>query len=646
VILLGRFIDFLRDISPFLAVFFGSLVITLFLTPLCRKLAIRLGMVDMPSKRRINKEPIPRSGGLAIYVSYAIVVSLVALIMGESLSPTVRNHNIAWLIFLSGVLCIIGLIDDKFGMKPVLKFAGQLGVAVSTVFLCNVGFRHIPFFSAIPVWLDLVLTVFWIVGAINAFNLIDGVDGLATGLAVIAAFGMGMSLVFIGYPNSSLMFFVFIGACLGFLRYNFNPASVFLGDTGSMFLGYTLAVLPLLMKAGDSFLVSLGVPVLCMGVPIFDTFLAIVRRSIRAQLKKHETEDDVGNSKVMQADTDHLHHRKLRKFLSQKAVVVSLYLSAMFLVLLGLAGVLFRDYAAGIFIIGFMVAIYVVVSDMKRIELWDAGKLLNTIAHSGNERIVSRFRALRLPIQVATDLVVLLLSCVMTLLTIRKEFTTVGFQINLAIIAVPVFLSVAAFRNYSVCWARAMLSNYVTLVTSVIFGSFVSYAITVVLCVPECLSFGEYGYFIGVSVLGLVFVRIVRQLLRDTFYILDVGKMKDGGEAKRVLVYGAGLRYRAFRRELVRKSSVNNRYIVGIIDDDIYLKSLYIGGAKVLGTLEDLPGIVKEYRVDSIVIACDLSPERLEETKMAIEPFNLETTFFTFSEMDILKNKTENKEGK
>jgi UDP-N-acetylmuramyl pentapeptide phosphotransferase/UDP-N-acetylglucosamine-1-phosphate transferase len=649
--LLTRFIEVIRDISPFIVSFMGALLISLLMTPVCRQLAIRMGMVDMPSKRRINKEPIPRSGGLAIYISFTVVISTIAIMMGERLSPIVSNSKVAWLLFLSGVLCVIGLIDDKKGLSPKVKFLGQLIVAVASFFLCGVGFRHIPMLTWMPMWLDLIVTTLWIVGAINAFNLIDGVDGLATGLAVIAAFGMATSMVFIGYLNAALVFIVFIGSCLGFLRYNFNPASVFLGDTGSMFLGFILAVLPLLMKAGDSFLVSIGVPILCMGIPIFDTFLAIVRRSIRAQLKKHDVEDEQVNTEVMQADTDHLHHRKLRKFVSQKAVVFSLYFSALFLVLIGLAGVIFRDYAAGIFIIGFIIAVYVVISDMKRIELWDAGKLLNLIAHSRveedgrEEKKKSKMRSLRLPILVFADVFILIISAIVTLMTAVGEFPFPGIQAQLVVCVMPLFISLVLFRIYSIMWARAMFSNYIRLVLSLVIGTAVSYSLSVIFSIPRSLTFVQYGFFLGVVIVGLILIRVVRQVLRDLFFLIDISKMNEAKKAKRVLVYGAGLRYRAFRRELVRNFANNTRYIVGIIDDDIYLKSLYIGNVQILGSLKDIPRIIEKYKIDAIVIACDLSPERLSEVKEILKPYELEVTFFTFNEINILNNKTENKEG-
>jgi UDP-N-acetylmuramyl pentapeptide phosphotransferase/UDP-N-acetylglucosamine-1-phosphate transferase len=648
--ILSRFINVLSDIAPYFASLAAAAALSLFLTPLCRRIALRLGMVDMPSKRRINKEPVARGGGLAVYLSFAVVVGFVALVTKIKLSPVVSNANFAWFLVLSGILCVVGLIDDKRGLKPAVKFLCQLLVGVAAFFLCGVSFRFVPLLSWMPQWLDLIVTTLWIVGAINAFNLIDGVDGLATGLAVIAAFGMGACMMFIGYYNASMVFVIFIGACLGFLRYNFNPASVFLGDTGSMFLGFALATLPLLMKAGDSFLVSIGVPFLCMGIPIFDTFLAIVRRSIRSRLRKYDEENDGGSSEVMQADTDHLHHRKLRKLVSQKAVVFSLYFSALFLVLIGLGGVIFRDYAAGIFIIGFIIAVYVVISDMKRIELWDAGKLFNAIAHPHNEVEQdpfkkSKLRSLSLSVLVFADIVILVFSSIVTIITARGEFSLVGLKTQIALCSVPPFLALFIFRMYSVIWARAMISNFISLILSLTTGVVVSYVISVVFKIPNSLTFVQYGFLLGTLIVGFVFIRVLRQILRDLFFLVDVGKMNETKKAKRVLVYGSGLKYRAFSRELVRSFAHNTRYIVGIIDDDVYIKSLYIGSVKVLGAFEDIPRLIEEKKIDAIVIACNLPDQKMQALKEMLSGRNVELTMFSFNEVNILNNKTENKEG-
>jgi FlaA1/EpsC-like NDP-sugar epimerase len=258
---------------------------------------------------------------------------------------------------------------------------------------------------------------------------------------------------------------------------------------------------------------------------------------------------------------------------------------------------------------------------------------------------VSKVRSLRLPILVFADIVILIVASIITLANAVGEFSFPEMEGQIVLCVVPLFISMFSFKTYSVMWARAVLSNYLRLVLSLVIGVSVSYSISVFFSIPRSLTFVQYGFFLGAVMVGLISVRVLRQILRDLFFLLDNGKMNESNKAKRLLVYGAGLRFRAFMRELVRNSANNTRYVVGLIDDDIYLKSLYIGGLKVLGSLKDVPSIIKEYKIDAIVIACELTPERLEEVKNVLQQYEIEVTFFTFSETHILNNKTENKEG-
>ena len=460
----------LAKTAPYWGLFVGTFLLGLVLTPLCRELARTCGMVDAPSARRINKVPTPRAGGLAVFLAVTVALAVYMLVTGERLSPLYSNEVIWRLMGLSAVLVAVGLADDKFGLPPVVKLAGQVAVALGAFFFCRAGFHMVPFFSGIPPWLDCILTTFWIVGAVNAFNLIDGLDGLAAGLALIAAAGMGGALVFIGYPQATLVYLAFAGACLAFLRYNFHPASVFLGDTGSMYIGFTLSVLPLVMKSGDSLFVSLGVPLLAMGVPIFDTTLAITRRSIRAALSREEAGRDEGSTHVMQADTDHLHHRILRRFVSQRKAAFALYALAAFFVAVGFGALALRDRAAGLFIVAFVVGVVIVVRDMRRIELWDAGRLLSAFAHDRTSAVRRRRAMLAVPFYVMTDALMLVVMWFLTMLELSLPVTDTAVHTYLPLSVVPVFFALVFFRAYSTVWSRARISNYVRLAIAVAAG--------------------------------------------------------------------------------------------------------------------------------------------------------------------------------
>ena len=604
-------LEVLQKTAPYWGLFLGTFLLGLVLTPFCRELARKCGMVDAPSARRINKVPTPRAGGLAVFLSVTVALSAYMLITGARLSPLYPNEAIWRMMGLSAVLVAVGLADDKYGLPPVVKLVGQVAVAIGAFFWCGAGFRTMPLFGNMPVWLDGILTTFWIVGAINAFNLIDGMDGLASGLALIAALGMGGSLVFIGYPQATLVYIAFAGACLAFLRYNFHPASVFLGDTGSMYIGFLLSVMPLVTKSGDSLFVSLGVPLLAMGVPIFDTTLAILRRTIRAALSREESGRDEGSTHVMQADTDHLHHRILRRFVSQRKAAFALYAFAAFLVSVGFGALALRDRAAGLFIVAFVVGVVIVVRDMRRIELWDAGRLLNTVAHDSTISVRRRRAALSVPFYVVMDALLLVVAWFLTMLELSIPITATACHTHLPLRVVPVFFALVLFHAYSTVWSRARISNYVRLAVAVAAGVLVCDATIILMGYPHVHMLAFTALYAQNVLFALIALRFVRPIVRDLFYALDSARLADSSTTSRILVYGAGLRYSTFRSELVRSASRNSRIIVGLLDDDILLRGHCIGGIRVCGSLSSAKTVIRALRADTVVIACQLTPARL-----------------------------------
>ena len=632
---LNAILDMLRQTAPYWGLFLGALALSLFLTPLVREMNRRLGMVDIPGARRINKTPIPRGGGVAVILSFAAATAAFVLFSGKPLSPAIKNPIYWRMLTLSFGVGALGFVDDRFGLTPAVKLLGQIFLAGLAFFWCHVGFHR--FFPMLPLWLDLPLTLFWITGAINAFNLIDGLDGLASGLAVIAATGMAGALFFVNSPGQILLHLAFIGAVLGFLRYNFNPASVFLGDTGSMFLGFFLSTVPLLTRAGDSFLVGIGVPILAMGVPVFDTSLAIIRRTVRAVLKHELSVDGPGPAgvQVMQADADHLHHRLLRKFVSQRKTAGLMYVLAVFLVLVGIGGVALRDRAAGLFILAFIVGTVIVVRDMSRVELWDAGRLANAVAHDRTEARRRRRAALSVPLLVLSDIALLAVTWFATLVVLKMPPTPQAFHTSLPLRVVPVFFALVLFRSYGTVWGRAMLSNYVRLVLALATGVLSSTAITVLLGYQQGRTLAFPVVHFGLSLLLLLAARSVRPFLRDYFYLVNTRRLADDPTTSRVLVFGAGLRYRAFRREMVRKLLQEKRIIVGIVDDDILLRGKFIGGIRVDGPHMDAKRIVAETKADSVVIACELSPERLRAVVETFRRCGVKVSHFNFVETSV-----------
>lgn len=292
----------------------ASLVLTLILTPLIRQLAIARGIVDQPGGRRINKQPIPRMGGVAIVVSFWLVILISALIRPDLLNFTGQtilgiDRNLFGVLLGSLILVTTGIIDDIRGLSPATKLVAQILAAVCVpLFGIHIQWLAHPLDGAdiqLPLWLDNFLLICWIVGVINVVNWLDGLDGLATGISTIAALILFfLSLApFVNQPATALLAVILFGSSLGFLRFNFNPARIFLGDSGSMFLGFMLAILAVISGG------KLATAGLVLGIPILDAAWVILRRVATGQMP-------------WSADRKHLHHRLLDAGLSQRQTVL------------------------------------------------------------------------------------------------------------------------------------------------------------------------------------------------------------------------------------------------------------------------------------------------------------------------------------
>ena len=629
-------------LMPYVTVFLAALALTLVLTPVVRELNRRFGMVDKPDPRRINKVPIPRGGGIALFLGlFGSFVVYIVITGSRWVGSGVGMHPIR-MMMLAGVMFLIGLVDDKWGLPPRLKLFGQLVVSFAAWAWGGLGFSTL--WPALPAVVDCVITVFWIVGAVNAFNLIDGLDGLASGIALIAVLGMAGSLLFMGVPDQTLFHFAFAGALVGFLRYNYNPASVFLGDSGSMLIGFLVATLPLATQTPNSFLVSVGVPMLAMGVPIFDTSLAILRRSIRHLILRREKREatDGDSDRVMTADHDHLHHRILRATgLNQRKTAWILYMITMSAVLFGFVGMMLKSKSAGLWMLAFAVGCVIIFRDMARVELFDAGRLLASFARDRATSARRRWAKLTVPFYVTFDVLALVATFFVMLYAMGVPVTKYVCRVALPIRVASAFASLVFFRTYVTVWSRAMTSNFARMLIACAVGAIVGgvgvyYALS---AFPGEVQMADMVaatllYFL-LSFVLIASARLARPLVRDTFYAIDCARLKDRKDVSRILVYGAGLRYRTYRRELVRKTTANDRIIVGILDDDILLRGQYIGGIKICGTLMEAPEIINRLNVDSVVIACEITDAWLRVVRETLAPTGVKITHFTFSEKEI-----------
>ena len=308
----------------------GALV-TFIVTPLVRRFALARGVVDYPGGRKVHTLPIPRLGGVGIYAGVMAAVGVQAL--GERYAGwggtivgggTARVRIVAVLIGLTLVF-IVGLVDDLRTLSPGWKFTGQV-IAAGVVVGSGLRIEYIgdPFGGGLVALglLSVPITMLYVVGFTNVINLIDGLDGLAAGVSAIAAATL-LVLAAQGNRLDAAAFAVaLIGACIGFLRYNSHPASIFMGDSGALFLGFTLATISLMGVMKSSAAIALAVPLLIIGVPIFDTASAIVRRVLHRR-------------PIQEADRGHIHHRLLGRGFNQRQTVFIIYVWSIALALGG-----------------------------------------------------------------------------------------------------------------------------------------------------------------------------------------------------------------------------------------------------------------------------------------------------------------------
>jgi len=318
-----------------------SFLFCLLLTPIVRGLFFRWGIVDRPDGgRKLHKQPVPRVGGIPILASYAvsyIVLMLSPLKAGDLLQGELPL--VAALMPAAAAMFLTGLVDDLRGVRPGLKLAGQLAAAT----LAYWGGVRIASVAGImlPEWLCLPLTLVWLVCCANAFNLIDGVDGLATGLGLLTTLTIFVAALIEQNTPLALATAPLAGCLLGFLRYNFNPASIFLGDSGSLSVGFLLGCYGVIWSQKSATLVGMTAPLMALAVPLLDTTVAILRRFLRGR-------------PIFDADRGHMHHRLLERGLTPRGVTLLLYAACGVAAALSLVTTVVTPPFAGVALVAFV----------------------------------------------------------------------------------------------------------------------------------------------------------------------------------------------------------------------------------------------------------------------------------------------------
>lgn len=340
---------------------FSIFLFVAFMVPFVKKIAEHVGAMDIPNERKIHTKPMPRLGGLAIYFGFLLGYML----FGE--------HSLIMNAILIGsfIIVLTGVIDDIKPLTAATKFIGQLAAALIVVCYGNLLLKDVSAFGIYInfSWLSYPITVFFILGCINCMNLIDGLDGLAGGISAIYFLTIGIIAAIGGSTGLDFVLsFVMFGATLGFLVHNFYPASIFMGDSGSMFLGFIISVVALLGFKNVT-MTSLIIPLLVLAIPILDTLFAIIRRALKGQ-------------NIAKPDKFHIHHQLLNRNFSQRATVLIIYVVDLLFAFASIVYVL-KDAMLGYIIYGILLVIVVafVAKTNVVVDHEDIKKKLSEIKH-------------------------------------------------------------------------------------------------------------------------------------------------------------------------------------------------------------------------------------------------------------------------
>ena len=611
-----------------LTAFFSSL----FLTKLAIFLLPKLSFIDKPGGRHQHKRIVPRGGGVAIWAGFFLSIGLLSFVHHESsLDFCPELHDFFKTFFLPALLILVlGIIDDKIELKSIVKLLGQI-LAGLWFYFNDCGISHILEYQ-LPTYISLPLTLIWYIIIINAFNLIDGLDGIAAGLASISSFLLAVWMIISGGSLVMASFLmIFCGACMGFLRYNFAPARIFMGDTGSMFIGLFFAYFSMEYSAKAVTFTSLLIPLIAMGVPMFDVFLAVWRRILRRYIKKDP------NSSIMQGDHDHLHHRIQKETGHQHKTAYIIYGISALLSVSTMVSVFFDSKLPALIFIVFLVIIFTFLR-YAHIELYDTMASVSEGIRTPHRNFI--FTAIHPMIDTILVLGAFLL-CQYLFKTLRPPRIFHGWFL---IFVAPFTITLCLSGIYRTFWMRAGIRRYFKLMIYLIcagaIGFVLNYVITFIILKNQenaLLDFcGFYFVFFLTANSLIILERFLLHYLESFgfryLYERTLGKKTN---IDKVLIYGGGLDCRLYLSYLY--SGFATRYqekiIIGICDDNEALMNLNVYGFFVIGKTTDLEKICKKTHFNEILVTVsDLEPEKKKVLKNFAKEHNIKLTQFVCKE--------------
>ena len=560
----------------------ASFCLALILTPVVRAVARRFGFVAVPKTDRWHKKPTAMLGGVAIWLSVVIT----------SLVFTLHITYGKQILLASTFLFLVGLIDDLIHVKPYQKLIGQiLGAAYVVYYGLSLPWTGSKLFN-------MALAIFWLIGITNAINLLDNMDGLASGIAIIAGGFLALSFVSAGQYTQAMIMLSFAGGLLGFLVYNSNPASIFMGDCGSMFVGFFLASSALINVSGGrsrSFLPVLAVPILVLFIPIFDTTFVTVLRKLSGRA-------------ASQGGRDHTSHRLVALGMSERYAVFMLY---GFAALSGVLAILVQRARLDVSlaaIAGFTIVLTLVGVYLAGVKVYDESEA-SALKDKPLYMFLVDLSYKRRIFEVLLDVVLVILSY-WAAYAIRFPPDSPAWALFIRTLPVLVFVKMGVFLAMGVyrgLWRYTSMSDLIVFAKAVVLSSIAS-----VLLLLFLFRFEGYSrkVFVIDALLMFLFLACSRVAFRLFRQLLPSVTKNEG---RRVLIYGAG-----DGGELLLRELRNNRELqlapIGFLDDDPAKSGKVIHGLRVFGANGDLGAVCSQHEVDEVVISSvKMTEERIQE---------------------------------
>ncbi|MBR4899569.1 MAG: hypothetical protein IKZ46_01395 [Victivallales bacterium] len=602
-----------------------ALLLSLMMTHAIIPILIKTGMLDMPGDRHIHEKTCPRGGGIAIMAAFLIVVFAYAFLGHDMGACQPSWHSIKLLIPLV-ILIPLGIADDRFRLKAKVKFLFHI-IAATIAWYLGVHI-NLPGQWHIATPINAFITIFWITTMINAFNMIDGVDGLAGGIGVISSISLAFITWFTGCRFNALILLIFTGSLFGFLYYNWHPAKIFMGDTGSMCIGYILGIAGLNATSKITSISAIVMPLLLCCVPALDIFLAVWRRIIAP------VEDDPNHhlplfkrilrhlAALTKADGNHLHHRLLAYYKNQPKTVSSIYLLAIIMAFVGIIIFFIPQRLWWLSLIIVFASLAICIVRYATIELW----LSTEFIFKNYQK--PRFGLLLNILNPVWDACV----CTAAFIIARNRLD----PIETAAFLIPVFLILIISRTYSVLWNYPSTEEYFRLLLIVIIAFAVSGIFNAIFqFYPFTLR--EFTAAVGMADAAIICERMLFHALRIALIKQHVSAYyADKAPVITTLLYGICPEGRMYvNAATIGIDCACQEKIIGFIDRNPRYSHSFCYGLRVLGTPQDLAKLHEKHHLGKIVVCIDnLHQQERDELVMFCKNNNIRLSHYHCMEQD------------